>query len=241
MLAAARLLTCEDSQLARYAFDMCGRDTQFFNWRQVQAFSGGLAVATPDEDPEPNYNRAPTQPGWVLVADADTTGARAKQMRWGLIPPWAKDEKLAYSTINARVETAATKPAFRAAWKQRRGLVPSSGYYEWLKQGSAKQPYFIHASDAPVIFFAGLWEQRGELLTYSIVTRAADPSIAFLHDRMPLVLPADMLADWIHATPDQAAEIALAAPEPKLSWHKVGPAVGNVRNHGADLIDPITA
>ena len=219
---------------------MCGRDTQFYTWRQIHAFSGGLAVATPEQDPQPNYNRAPTQPGWVLVDD-ETGGAIAQEMRWGLLPAWAKDAKLAYSTINARVETAPFKPAFRAAWKQRRGVVPSSGYYEWLQDGSAKQPYFIHARDAPVLFFAGLWEQRADQLTYSIVTRAADPSIAFLHDRMPLMLPADLLADWIHGSPEQAAGIALAAPEPALRWHKVDPAVGNVRNRGAQLIDPLTA
>ena len=217
---------------------MCGRDTQFYTWREIHAFSGGLAVSTPTQDPEPNYNRAPTQSGWVLVDDG-AGGAIATQMRWGLLPPWAKDEKLAYSTINARAETASTKPAFRSAWKQRRGVIPSSGYYEWLKVGSTKQPYFIHAVDAPVVFFAGLWERRGELLTYSIVTREADPSIAFLHDRMPLMLPSDMLAEWIHGTPEQAGQIAIAAPEPDLIWHKVDRAVGNVRNRGAHLIEPV--
>lgn len=218
---------------------MCGRDSQFYTWREIHAFSGGLALTTPQQEPEPNYNRAPTQPGWVLVGD-DGDGAVARQMRWGLIPAWAKSEKMAYSTINARVETASTRPSFRAAWKQRRGLIPSSGYYEWRTKGTVKQPYFIHADNAPVLFFAGLWEQRGELLTYSIVTRAADPSIAFLHNRMPLILPADMLRDWIHATPDQAGAIALAAPEPKLSWHKVDRAVGNVRNQGAQLVEEVS-
>lgn len=218
---------------------MCGRDSQFYTWREIHAFSGGLALTTPQQDPEPNYNRAPTQPGWVLVGD-EGSGAVARQMRWGLIPAWAKDEKMAYSTINARVETAATRATFRGAWKQRRGLVPSSGYYEWRTEGSVKQPWFIHARNAPVLFFAGLWEQRGDLLTYSIVTRAADPSIAFLHERMPLILPAEMLADWIHAAPDHAAQIALAAPQPELSWHKVDRAVGNVRNRGAQLVEEVS-
>ncbi len=197
-------------------------------------------MAAPEVDPDPNYNRAPTQSGWVLVDD-EAGGAIATQMRWGLLPPWAKDEKLAYSTINARAETASTKPAFRSAWKERRGLIPSSGYYEWLKVGSTKQPYFIHAADAPVVFFAGLWEQRGDLLTYSIVTREADPSIVFLHDRMPLMLPTDMLSDWLQGTPQQASEVVLAAPEPNLSWHKVGRAVGNVRNTGEQLIQEVVS
>ncbi|MGV8955606.1 MAG: SOS response-associated peptidase, partial [Cypionkella sp.] len=140
---------------------MCGRDTQFYTWRQIHEFSGGLTLATPEQDPEPNYNRAPTQSGWVLTAAEN--GAVAQEMRWGLLPPWAKGEKLAYSTFNARVETASTKPAFPSAWKKRRGVIPSSGYYEWLKDGATKQPYFIHDANGPVVFFAGLWEQRDDL------------------------------------------------------------------------------
>ncbi|QOW19440.1 SOS response-associated peptidase [Lysobacter ciconiae] len=216
---------------------MCGRDSQFFTWREIHAFSGGLAVSTPAQDPEPNYNRAPTQAGWVLVADGD--GAVATEMRWGLLPSWAKDTRLAYSTINARCETAATKPVFREAWQQRRGLVPSSGYYEWRMEDGAKQPYFIHARSSPVLFFAGLWEQRGELLTYSIVTRDADPAIAHLHDRMPLALPTDLLHGWMTGTPQQGTEIALAAKGPELEWHRVDKAVGNVRSTGPRLVEPL--
>jgi len=219
-----------------YAAPMCGRDSQFFTWREIHAFSGGLAVSTPTQDPEPNYNRAPTQAGWVLVADGDQ--AVATEMRWGLVPSWAKDTRLAYSTINARCETAATKPVFRAAWKQRRGLVPSSGYYEWRMEDGAKQPYFIHARNSPVLFFAGLWEQRGELLTYSIVTRDADPAIAHLHDRMPLMLSPDLLGTWIGGSPEDAAQIALSAATPELDWHPVDPAVGKVRSVGAQLVLP---
>lgn len=217
---------------------MCGRDTQFYTWRQIHQFSGGLKLTTPTQDPQPNYNRAPTQAGWVLVDD-DAGGAVAQEMRWGLIPSWSKDTKMAYSTFNARLETAPTKPTFRSAWKKRRGVIPSSGYYEWLKVGASKQPYFVHATSAPVVFFAGLWEQRDDLLTYTIVTRDADPSIAFLHDRMPLVLPVDLLSDWIHGTPEQASALAMAAQEPELSWHMVDASVGNVRFNGPQLIDKL--
>ena len=227
---------------------MCGRDSQFYTWSEVHAFSAGLELATPGTDPVPNYNRAPTQPGWVLVADGD--GARALEMRWGLLPAWARDTRLAYSTINARCETAATKPAFRSAWKQRRGIVPSSGYYEWQKVGAAKQPHFIRAANAPVLVFvhgggfvmgsnAGTWEQRGHLVTYSSVTRPADPPIAQLHDRMPLILPGELLGDWLHGSPEQASEIALSAPEPELAFHPVAREVGNVRNTGPQLIAPM--
>lgn len=221
---------------------MCGRDTFSATWAQVHAFSRPLPLVTPAVDAAPNYNRAPTQEGWAIVqAEA---GGVALPMRWGLLPPWAKDPRLAYRTINARLETVAEKPAFRSAWKQRRCLVPSSGYYEWMQQpGATKQPYFIHRADAPVMFFAGLWEARpddagGELLTYSIITRDADPAVAILHDRMPLVLPAAVFGDWLHASADAAMAIARSAPPPPLAFHAVDRAVGNVRNTGPQLCEP---
>lgn len=223
---------------------MCGRDTFIASWAQVQAAARPLAVEMPSEPATPTYNRAPTQRGWTVVPAAD--GGRVLSMRWGLLPPWAKDAKLAYSTINARLDGVETKPAFRAAWKQRRCLVPSTGYYEWKPEGSGKQPYFIHPDDAPVMFFGGLFEARsdgagGELLTYSIITREADPAVADVHDRMPLILPADAFHDWLHAPPARAMELALAAPEAAVTWHAVDRAVGNVRNDRPDLVLPIDA
>ena len=120
-----------------------------------------------------------------------------QEMRWGLLPPWQKDTKLAFATINARLESVAEKPAFRGAWKQRRALVPASGYYEWPVIDGKKRPHWIHLADAPVMLFGGVWESRsdgagGALLTYSIVTRAADPVIRSVHDRMPLILPPEV-------------------------------------------------
>jgi len=193
-------------------------------------------------DPEPSYNVAPTQLGWVIAPDGAGL-LQPAEMRWGIVPLWAKDAKIAYSTINARVETASTKPAFRGAWKSRRCLVPASGYYEWPGEGKAKQPYFIHAAEAPVLLFAGLWEPgRGDAApTYSIVTRDADGPVAGLHDRMPLMLPRDLARGWVEGSADDAAAIAYAAPLPDLAWHAVGKAVGNVRNQGRQLIEPIAA
>ena len=222
---------------------MCGRDTFSATWAQVHAFSRPLPLVTPAVDAAPNHNRAPTQQGWpILQGEA---GGVALPMRWGLLPPWAKDPRLAYRTINARLETVAEKPAFRSAWKQRRCLIPSSGYYEWMhRAGGTKQPYFIHRADAPVLFFGGLWETRpddagGELLTYSIITRDADPDVAALHDRMPLVLPAAVFDDWLRANADDAMAIAQSASPPPLVFHAVDRAVGNVRNSGPQLCAPV--
>lgn len=222
---------------------MCGRDTLTVTWREIHAFSQPLVVRTPEADPEPTYNRAPTQPGWVIAASEE--GGEAFPMRWGLLPPWAKDTRLAYRTINARLETVASAPAFRGAWKQRRGLVPSSGYYEWMKlDAKNKQPYFIHLADAPVMFYAGLWERRrddagNELLTYSVLTRDADQTVETVHDRMPLILPPTVFAEWLHGSPQQAMDIALSVPPAPLVFHAVDRAVGNVRNNRPELIEPV--
>jgi putative SOS response-associated peptidase YedK len=222
---------------------MCGRDTQLFTWKQVHDFADLGGLLTPAEDPEPNWNRAPTQQGWAIVADE--VGEAALPMRWGLLPPWARDTRLAYKTINARLETVTQKPAFRAAFKQRRALIPSSGYYEWMQlDARTKQPYYVRMEDAPVMFYAGLWESRRdegghELLTYSIVTRDADQTVATLHDRMPLILPPGAHSAWLHGTPEAAMELALAVPSAPLVFHAVGRDVGNVRNNRPDLVQPI--
>jgi putative SOS response-associated peptidase YedK len=221
---------------------MCGRFTRDFTWQQVREFSHMLDLVAPAEDPAPAWNIAPTDPGPVIVAHGD--GGLVRDMRWGLLPPFAKDTKLVYSTINARLESVAEKPAFRGAWKKRRALVPASGYYEWPVIDGRKRPHWIHLADSPVLLFGGLWESRsdgagGELLTYSIVTRPADPVIATVHDRMPLILPPELLHDWLHGDADEAMAIAHAAPEPALAYHEVETAVGNVRNQGRQLIAPL--
>src|SRR5688572_26194930 len=225
---------------------MCGRFTRDFTWQQVRAFSHMLDLVLPDEDPVPAYNIAPTDPHPVIVASDHVPGGggSVREMRWGLLPPFAKDTRLAYSTINARLESVAEKPAFRGAWKKRRAIVPASGYYEWPVFDGRKRPHYIRLDGSPVMLFGGIWESRadgagGRLLTYGIVTRAADPVITAVHDRMPLILPPESLHDWLHGDADAAMAIAHAAPEPALVYHEVDPAVGNVRNQGAQLVCPL--
>ena len=223
---------------------MCGRFTRNFTWQQVRAFSRMLDLITPEEDAPPAaYNIAPTDPGPVIVA-SDHGGGRVETMRWGLLPAWSKDTRLAYSTINARLESIAEKPAFREPFKRRRALVPATGYYEWPVIDGRKRPHYITLKDSPVMLFAGVWESRpdgagGHLMTYSVVTRAADPVIRPVHDRMPLILPPEWLHDWLHADADTAMQVAHATPEPSLVFHEVDAAVGNVRNQGEHLIAPM--
>lgn len=221
---------------------MCGRDTFKVSWAEIHAAAQPFVITTPPIEPEPTYNRAPTQQGWAIVPDG--RGGTVLPMRWGLLPPWAKDTRLAYSTINARLEGVASKPAFRSAWKSRRCLIPSSGYFEWKPVAGGKQPYYIHHADSPVLFFAGIHEARsdtagGELLTYSIVTREADVALAHLHDRTPLVLAPESFHEYLYGSPEQAMALALAMPSAPLVAYPVGREVGNVRNNMPSLIDRI--
>ena len=225
---------------------MCGRTTFLASWADILAFSQPLVVlADTSNDPIHSYNFAPTQVAPVLVAEHEADAdARVEHMRWGLIPGWAKDAKIGAQTINARVETVASKPAFRAAWQRRRCLVPMSGYYEWPIADGVKQPYFIHPLESPLLFFAGLWEQwrtsQGEaVLSFSIITRAAIGEIAQLHDRMPLALEPSVFGDWLFGDAARAQTLVDAAPPVSVAFHPVTRAVGNPRNDFAELIEPI--
>jgi putative SOS response-associated peptidase YedK len=212
------------------------------SWADVVEFSRGLDLVLPPTEPEPSYNVCPTQDSWVIAAHEG--GGIARTMRWGLLPPWAKDPRIGASMINARVETAAEKPAFRKAWAARRCLVPATGYYEWRLEHGIKQPYFIHDLEHKVLMFAGLWENwkrpDGEWLqTFSLITRAAVDPMEQLHDRTPLMLQAPALSGWLHGDGAEATRIADAAVPPKLAWHPVTRAVSNPRSNGRSLIDPV--
>ena len=134
------------------------------------------------------------------IRAAEDTGKReAALLRWGLVPSWAKDLKIGNSMINARAEGIATKPSFRSAFKSRRCLIVSDGFYEWQKTGTKKQPFFIHRRDDEPFAFASLWKRWGpdKLETCTIVTLPANAVMQPLHDRMPAVLPASEYDAWL--------------------------------------------
>ena len=225
---------------------MCGRFTREMTWAEVVAFTRGLDLIVPETQPEHSWNVCPTQDSPVLVPEKEGEGAIVKNLRWGLLPPWAKDPKIGASMINARYETVAEKPAFRKAWQSRRCLVPASGYYEWRLEHGVKQPYFIHDLDSPVLMFAGLfenWKQpEGEWLqTFALITRAAIDPMSQLHDRTPLMLHAASpeLKGWLHGDAAEAKAIADAAVPLRLAWHPVTRAVSNPRSNGRALVDPV--
>lgn len=216
---------------------MCGREASFYTWREVVEFSRPLRLTTPSVDPTPNYNRAPSQKAPVLIAQKDNVCVR--ELIWGLVPAWASGQKLTPS-VNARVETAPEKPSFRDSWKHRRCLIPSSGYYEW-QQYARKQPYFIRPADARILMYAGIWDHNEKLglTSYCILTQPAQAPIAHLHDRMPVMLSAELLHDWLYCTSDEAVRLVRELTPPKLDFYPVSLAVGNVRNQGSNLIDKV--
>ena len=182
------------------------------------------------------YNVAPTQ----LIPAFTAEGGQA--MRWSLIPPWSKEASSKFATFNARVETMAEKPAFRHAWKHaQRCLVPVLGYYEWRAEDSRKQPYFVTTKEGSPLVLAGLWEpQRDDLpASCTVITQAADPAMARLHERMPLFVPRDNVERWLEEEPEAAAETIQHWRRPDLRIYAVSTAVNNGRAQGEALIAPL--
>lgn len=197
-----------------YTGRMCGRFTLTVDPAQLQADFG--LEAPPPADLTPRYNIAPTQPVAVIPNE---TPRRMEWFQWGLVPGWAKDPKIGASLINARGETVAEKPAFRAAFKRRRCLVLADGFYEWKREGAGarapKTPMYIQLADGRPFAFAGLWEAwtapDGQLRrTCTIITTTPNALMAPIHDRMPVILPPAAYAAWL--TPGD-----LPAPE-ALAW-----------------------
>jgi putative SOS response-associated peptidase YedK len=174
---------------------MCGR----FTFQPTQAFYGRVDITNHLDSLIARYNIAPGQMVPVMIANSPR---RVVLMRWGLIPHWAKDAKTAYKMINARVETLTQRPAFRSLLSHHRRLVPACGYYEWKAEGREKTPYYIHAQREPLVAFAGLYDtwitpDGEDLSTFTIITTEADPFMARLHNRMPVVLARELEEAWL--------------------------------------------
>jgi putative SOS response-associated peptidase YedK len=219
---------------------MCGR---YALYSPADAIADLFDATAEINDLAPRYNAAPMQ--WLPVIRRRPSGERVLHaLRWGLLPSWAKDETIAARLINARAETLAEKPAFRAAYRARRCIVPADGFYEWAKRPDGKQPYFIHAPDGTVLAFAGLWERwtrpaNGEVIdSFTIVTTRANPQIQALHDRMPVILAPEVVDVWLDRTadPPRLSEVLRPCAEERLAMRPVARAVGNVRNEGPELI-----
>jgi putative SOS response-associated peptidase YedK len=195
----------------------------------------------------PRFNVAPTQPiPIVRLVDGERHFAL---VRWGLLPSWVKDPQTFTLLINARGETASDKPAYRAAMKRRRCLIPADGFYEWQKVGERKRPFHVRARSGAPLAFAGLWEtwcgpNGEELETAAIVTTTANGTLKPIHDRMPVVVPPDGFDLWLNcAEVDEKTAVALIAPAPDdlLEAFEISTAVNRVVNDDARLIEPVVA
>ncbi len=227
---------------------MCGRYAQYSSGEAIaNTFDATLQI----EDLVLRYNAAPMQ--WLPVVRQRPSGERVVQLlRWGLVPSWSKDEAIAARLINARAETLAEKPSFRAAFRMRRCIVPANGFYEWAKPPAGKQVFYIHPSGDLLLAFAGLWErwtrpEDGEVIdSFTIVTTAANALVRPIHDRMPVVLGPEEVRVWLdRETPaDVLHGLLIPYPDGRLASYPVSRAVGNVRHEGPELIrktDPIAS
>lgn len=225
---------------------MCGRfavgDPRRTGWA---SWTDWLGIEADSPWPEPSWNVAPTQTAAIVGQGRQGRGVALG--RWGLVPHWwAKPlDEFGATTFNARSEEAAEKPMFRDAWRRGRCLVPCIGYYEWSKTGGARRPFLISlGGNAPGFCMAGLWAQArigGEtLLSFTVLTCAAGPATRHLHPRSPVVLTE---SDWdLWLTPgSDAAGLMRPAPDDRVRLTEVAPAVGNVRNDGPELIEPVGA
>lgn len=187
----------------------------------------------------PRYNIAPTQLSFVV---RETGGKRELvELRWGLLPHWAKSPGDGAKMINARAETVATKPAYRSAFKSRPCLVVADGFYEWKVVKGGKQPWFITTKDKIPFAFAGLWEATRitEQDTFCLLTCEPNELCAKVHDRMPLMLTGDDWTAWLSTAEERANLLKNAFPADKMQTWRVGNAVGSPKNTGAELIETI--
>jgi putative SOS response-associated peptidase YedK len=191
------------------------------------------------------YNIAPTQP--IPIVRLVDGKREIALVRWGFLPSWVKDPNEFSLIINARGESVCDKPAFRAAMKRRRCLIPADGFYEWQATGGRKQPFYIHAKSGEPLAFAGLWEtwegpNGEEVDTAAIVTTRANSLLAPLHDRMPVIIAPDAFDLWLNCGEVDArtAEALIApAPEDLLEAWPVSTAVNRTANDNAALIEPV--
>ncbi len=214
---------------------MCGR---FAFYSPTEATAALFGVSKVPEV-KPRYNIAPTQSIAAVRVGADDSRELAL-LRWGLIPFWAKDPSIGNRMINARAETVAEKPSFRAAYRKRRCLVLADGFYEWRKGSDGKTPYYISLASGEPFAFAGLWEDwhakdsDESLQSAAIITTAANDFMSQLHQRMPVVLEKDSADRWLDGDDQLLSDAAESSPRFR-AW-PVDRRVNNARNEGEDLV-----
>jgi putative SOS response-associated peptidase YedK len=225
---------------------MCGRFVQFSSLRSLEKYFPIDSVAG---EVAASYNVAPTQEVLAIVRHKDY---RLEKLRWGLVPSWAKDLKRASRLINARAETAAQKPSFRAAFKRRRCLIIADGFYEWHGEKGSKQPYFITLPSNRPFAFAGLWETwKGQdasndgpvYKSCTILTTAASEAVNAIHHRMPVILHPEAYKDWMDPgirEADRLEKVLQNRHVRNMQYYPVSKLVNRVQNNSAACIEQLS-
>lgn len=217
---------------------MCGRCTQLSERERLQEH---FDLKQFKADPKPNYNMAPMQQ--VLAVTKEDGDRALTSFKWGLVPFWADDPKIGNRMINARAEGVAEKPSFREAFKKRRCIIPIDGFYEWMKEGDEKIPFYFHMEEFEPFGLAGLWEtndKTGEHLeTCTILTTEANALMSNIHDRMPVILPVSVRDQWLdpETSPQDLKELLIPYQGEGLTAYRVSKRVNNVRYNAPDCIE----
>jgi len=215
---------------------MCGR-------YELHTHPAALALALGLKFPPeitPRYNIAPTQP--VPIVRLHDGNHELSQVRWGLVPFWAKDTSIGNKMINARAETVATRPGFRDSYREKRCLIPASGFYEWAKLvDRRKQPVRVCMADDAPFAFAGLWSRWGprdeKLESCAIITTEANELCAKVHDRMPVILAPGDYGRWLDATDSDPVDLLRPYPSDAMRAYPVSTRVNDPKNDDQQLIE----
>jgi len=222
---------------------MCGR---FTLTPSAQVLMDELGLLWIPEDYRPRFNVAPGQ--LILAARDGDQGRKGAMLKWGLVPPWAKDPSIGSRMINARSETVAEKPSFRRAFDRQRCIIPADGFYEWRKDGKVKIPMLFRLREGRPFAFAGLWEAwrppsgEGEtLFTCTILTTVANELVQPVHDRMPVILPKEAIDLWLDRDVPGEGVRGLLVPYPaeEMEAYEVSTRVNSVKNDDPLCIQPV--
>ena len=220
---------------------MCGR---YASYLPPKFLAQLFAARNPLPNFQPTWNMAPSRDAPVIRRDPTTGERRLDALKWGLVPYFTKDLKKARKPINARSETVATSGMFREAFAKRRCLVPAPIYYEWPDDPEGKTPFAVARVDGDPVVFAGIWEHwqspEGETLrTFATITTDANQLVGQIQDRMPVIVEPENWPLWLGEGEGDPATLLRPAPEDVLRFWPIDKKVGNVRNDGPELIEPI--
>jgi putative SOS response-associated peptidase YedK len=226
---------------------VCGRIALFTPPERLARLLEATLAAGVDPEGQPSWNVGPQR---SLFAVSDEDGRILDRYTWGLVPSWAKDPTIGNKLFNARGETVAEKPSFRTAFAKRPCVIPVDGFYEWDRRGGTKEPHFFTRTDDDVMLLAGLFELPRERpgedaprrRTCTVITTSPSDDLNGIHDRMPVILEPSEVEVWLDlSTKAAGVRVALldSAPKGTLEHYRVATTVGNVRNDGPELIEPI--